>query len=87
MIREMQVKSIIRASLVAQLAKNLPANAGDLGSISGLGRSHGEGNGYPLQYSVLENSMEGGAWWVYSPRGRKESDTTERLTLSLLLRV
>ena len=37
-------------------------NVGDLGSIPGLGRSPGEGNGNPLQYSCLENSMEGGAW-------------------------
>ena len=37
-------------------------NAGDLGSIPGLGRSPGEGNGNPLQYSRLENSMDGGAW-------------------------
>ena len=37
-------------------------NAGDLGSIPGLGRSHGEGNGNPLQYSCLENPMDGGAW-------------------------
>ena len=45
--------------------------AGDLGSILGLGRSPGEGKGYPLQYSGLENSMD------YSPRGRKESETIE----------
>ena len=37
-------------------------NAGDLGSILGLGRSPGEGNGNPLQYSCLENPMDGGAW-------------------------
>ena len=37
--------------------KSLPANAGDLGLIPGLGRSPGEGNSYPLQYSGLENSM------------------------------
>ena len=37
-------------------------NAGDLGSIPGLGRSPGEGNGNPLQYSCLENPMDGGAW-------------------------
>ena len=37
-------------------------NAGDLGSIPGLGRAPGEGNGNPLQYSCLENSMNGGAW-------------------------
>ena len=39
-------------------------NAGDPGSISGLGRTPGEGNGNPLQYSGLENHMDGGAWWV-----------------------
>ena len=39
-------------------------NAGDLGSIPGLGRSPGEGNGNPFQYSCLENPMDGGAWWA-----------------------
>ena len=39
-------------------------NAGDLGSIPGLGRSPGEGKGYPRQYSCLENPMDGGAWWA-----------------------
>ena len=39
-------------------------NAGDLGSIAGLGRSPGEGNGNPLQYSCLENPMDRGAWWA-----------------------
>ena len=39
-------------------------NAGDLGLIPGLGRSPGEGNGNPLQYSCLENPMYGGAWWA-----------------------
>ena len=43
---------------MAQLVKNLSANAGDNGSIAGLGRTPGEGNGYPLQYSGLENSMD-----------------------------
>ena len=51
-------------------------NAGDLGSIPGLGRFLGKGNGNPLQYLCLENPMDGGAW---CPWGRKESDTTERL--------
>ena len=41
---------------------NLPANAGHTGSIPGSGRSPGEGNGYPLQYSCLENLMNRGAW-------------------------
>ena len=57
-------------------------NAGDLGSIPGLGRSPGEGNSYPLQYSDLENPMD----YIYSPRGCKESDLTGRLSLSLFLR-
>jgi len=39
-------------------------SAGDLGSIPGSGRSPGEGNGNPLQYSCLENPMDGGAWWA-----------------------
>ena len=39
-------------------------SAGDLGSIPGSGRCPGEGNGNPLQYSRLENPMEGGAWWA-----------------------
>ena len=41
-----------------QLVKNLPANVGELGSTPGLGRSPGEGKGYPLQCSGLENSMD-----------------------------
>ena len=40
------------------VVKNLPTNAGDTGSISDLGRSPGEGKGYPFQYSGLENSMD-----------------------------
>ena len=44
------------------MVKNPPANAGDLGSIPGSGRSPGEGNGYPFQYSCLGNPMDRGAW-------------------------
>ena len=51
----------IWASLVAQTVKNLPVNAEDLGSIPGLGRSPGEGNGNPLQYSCLGNPVDSGA--------------------------
>ena len=40
------------------------SNAGDPGSIPGSGRSPGEGNGNPLQYSCLENPMDGGVWWA-----------------------
>ena len=52
------------ASVVAQTIKNLPANAGDPGSIPGSGRSPGEQNSNPRQYSCLENSMDRGAWQV-----------------------
>ena len=44
------------------VVKNLPPNAGDMGSIPGLGRSPGKGNGKPLQYSCLGNLMDRGAW-------------------------
>ena len=49
-------------------------NAGDPGLIPGLGRSPGEGNGNPLQYSRLENSMDGGTWWA-TVHGIAESQT------------
>ena len=58
------------ASLVAQLIKNLPemqesdCNAEDLGSVPGSGRSPGEGNGNPLQYSYPGNPMNREAWWT-----------------------
>ena len=44
--------------------KDSPIRAGDVGSIPGLGRSLGGGNGNPLQYSCLENLMDRGAWWA-----------------------
>ena len=46
------------------MVKNLPAGVRDVGLIPGSGRSPGEGNGYPLQYSCLENPMDRGAWCV-----------------------
>ena len=46
------------------VVKNLPANAGDMGSIPGLGRSPEGGNGKPLQYFLLGNPMDRGAWWA-----------------------
>ena len=61
--------------------KESARNVGDLGSIPRLGRSPpGEGNGNPLHYSCLENSMDRGAWRGYSPWSSKESDTSERLS-------
>ena len=56
--------------------KNLPANAGDTGSIPGSGKSPGEGNGNPLQYSCLGNSKDRGAWWATDHGIAKELDTT-----------
>ena len=56
-----------RAGKVALVVKNPPARAGDMrdtGLIPGLGRSPGEGNGNPLQYSCLENSIDRGTWWA-----------------------
>ena len=58
-------------------------NAGDPGLIPGLGGSPGEGNGNPLQYSCLENSMDGGAWWAtvhgVTKRQTQLSDFTNEL--------
>ena len=55
-------------------------NAGDVSSIRGLERSPGEGNGNPLQYSWLENPMDGGAWWsTVHGVTKSQSDTTEWL--------
>ena len=51
------------------VVKNLPANAGDAGSISGLGRSPGGGNDNPLQYSCLGNPMDRGAWQATQSTG------------------
>ena len=60
------------------MVKNPPTNAGDTGLIHALGRSPGEGNGNPLQYSFLENPMDKGAW--QATWGGKELDMTKQLT-------
>ena len=65
---------------VTSLSKPIDWYVGDLGWIPGLGRSPGEGNGYLLQYSGLENSMD-----HIDHGGRQESDMNERLSLSLRL--
>ena len=59
--------------------KNPPANAGNVGSIPGSGRSPGEGNGNPLQYSCLRNPMDRGAWQATVHGVAKESDMTQQL--------
>ena len=60
------------------MVKNLPANAVDVGLISGLGRFPGEGNGNPFQYSCLENPMDRRAWWVTVHRLAKDLVTEQQ---------
>ena len=63
------------------MVKNAPANAGDardVGSVPGLGRSPGGGNGNPLQYSCLENTMDRRPWWA-TVHGCEELDTIEHV--------
>ena len=69
-----------RASLVAQMVRNLPAMQETLVRSLGWEDSGGEGNRYPLQYSCLENPMDRGAWRTTVHGGHKESDMTEWLT-------
>ena len=68
---------------MVQKVKKSAFNAGGPDSIPGSGRSPGEGNGNPLQYSRLENSMDRGVWWATRTWGRKESDMTEQIIFSL----
>jgi len=65
--------------------KESACNAGDPGLIPGLGRSPGEGNGYPLQYSCLENSMDRGAGWATVSMGSQKelAMTTEQLSVRI----
>ena len=59
-------------------------NSGDLGSIPGSGKSPGEGNGNPLQYSCLENPMDGGAWWATVHGVAKSRTRLSNFTFTLL---
>ena len=71
------------ASQVALVVKNPPAKAGDvkgMGLISGLGRSPGEGNGNPLQYSCLENPRDRGAWRATVHRVAKSRTRLKQLS-------
>ena len=67
--------------LTSSVGKESACSAGDPGSIPGLGRSPGEGNGNPLQYPYLDNLMDRGAWWA-AVHGVTESGMIERLTLT-----
>ena len=66
------------------VVKNLPANAGDMGSIPGSGRSPGEGHDNPLQCSWLENPMDGGAWWAMVHRVAKSQTQLKQLSTAQL---
>ena len=72
---------MLRASLLAQMVKNLPTME-DIW-VRSLGREHPleKGMGYPVQYSCLENSMDRGAWWA-TAHGVAESDATKRASAS-----
>ena len=70
-------------SLVTQTVKVSAYNVGDLGSIPGLWRSSGEGNGKPLQYSWLENPMDRGAWWA-TVHGVTKSRTLSDFTFTFM---
>ena len=75
------------ASQVVLVVKNMPGNATDIrdkSSIPGLGRSHGRGNGSPLQYSCLKNPMDRGAWWTIVHSVTK-SQTWQNIHIKLFL--
>ena len=76
---------IIKCNLPnGSVGKESACNAGDLDLNPGMGRSPGEGNGKPLQYSCLENPMDRGAWQATNHEVT-ESDTTEGLSLTKFL--
>ena len=59
-----RIKSSLKGFPCSSVGKESACSAGDPGSIPGLGRSPGEGNGNPLQYPCLENLMDRGTWWI-----------------------
>ena len=75
-----------RASLVAQMVKHLPAIWETQGSIPGLGRSPGDGNVNPLQYSCLENPMDRGTWWATVHRIAKSRTWMQQLSTHVSVR-
>ena len=76
---------LIATSLVAQRVKRLSTNVGDQGLIPGSGRSPGEGNGNPLQYSCLENPTDRGAWWATVCGAVKSWTRLSNFTFTFLL--
>ena len=67
------------------LVKNLSSDAGDTGDVGlipGLGKSPGEGNGNPLQYSCLVNPMDRGTWWATVHGGHKETQLSTRAQMT-----
>ena len=69
------------------VVKYPPANSGDAGSIPGLGRFPGGGNGNPLQHSCLGNCMDRGAWWATVHGGHKELDITEQSSMHVIFEI
>ena len=70
----------ISESEIGSMVKNPPASSGNLGSIPGLGRCPGGGNGSSLQYSCLENPMDRGAWWAIVHEVTKSQTWLNRYT-------
>ena len=76
MMHRFKIKSFLDYTVIKKIYESA-CNVGDLGLILGMGRSPGEGKGYPLQYFGLKNSMDS----IINPWGRKELDMTEQLSL------
>ena len=83
----LEIKDLVKVKLGfpgGSVAKNLPANEGDMGSIPGSERSPGKGNGNPLQYSCLKNSIDKRRMTGYSPWCCKELEMTEHACKSII---
>ena len=77
------VNSVFPHDSVGKESTCTAGDTGDLGSIPGLGRSPGKGNGNPLQFSCLKNPIDGGTWQPIVQRIAKESDMTEQLSTQI----